>query len=261
MGCTGTGWIEPQSADPPEFMYNGDTAEVTIQYSFLPSWISTITDKADASTAGKALFNAVYAAWSQLPASSRPKLIAYGLSLGSFAGQAAFSSAQDLRDRTEGAYFAGTPNFSQPWRTIEDTRDAGSPEWLPIYEKGSTVRFAAAPKYFARPADPWNDLRVLYLQHGSDPVVWWSPHLFLHRPGWLGEPRAPDVSPHTTWFPVVTFLQVTVDQFYGTTVPNGYGHNYGNMSVDAWSAIAPPPGWTAQRAQDLQASIDKYRIE
>jgi uncharacterized membrane protein len=44
-------------------------------------------------------------------------------------------------------------------------------------------------------------------------------------------------------------------------VPNGYGHNYGNMSVDAWSAIAPPPGWTAQKTQELQATVDKYRIE
>jgi len=261
MGCTGTGWIEPQSADPPEFMYNGDTAEVTIQYSFLPSWISMITDKGKATSAGKALFNAVYAAWSKLPANDRPRLIAYGLSLGSFAGQAAFSGARDIRDRTDGGYFAGTPNASQPWRTIEDTREPGSPEWLPIFEKGVTVRFAAAPKYFARPTGPWSEPRVLYLQHGSDPVVWWSPDLFLRRPGWLSEPRAPDVSPRTVWFPVVTFLQVTVDQFYGTTVPNGYGHNYGDMSVEAWSAIAPPPGWTAQRARELQTAINQYRIE
>jgi uncharacterized membrane protein len=261
MGCTGTGWLEPQSADPPEYMYNGDSAEVSIQYSFLPSWISMITDQAKATSAGKALFNAEHAEWSKLPTGSRPKLIAYGLSLGSYACQAAFTSAQDIRDRTDGAFFAGTPNFSQPWRTIEDARAPTSPEWLPIYEKGATVRFAAAPKYFARPESSWNDPRVLFLQHGSDPVVWWSPSLFVKQPDWLKEPRAPDVSPQTTWFPVVTFLQVTVDQFYGTTVPNGYGHNYGNMSVAAWSAVAPPPGWTAQRALELQASIDQYRIE
>jgi len=91
--------------------------------------------------------------------------------------------------------------------------------------------------------------------------VWWSPSLFFHQPDWLKEPRAPDVSAQTTWFPVVTFLQVTVDQFHGTTVPNGYGHDYATMSVAAWSAVAPPPGWTAQRAQEPQASIDKYRIE
>ena len=261
MGCTGTGWIEPQSADPPEYMYNGDSAEVTIQYSDLPSWISFITDKAKATSAGKALFNAVYAEWAKLPATERPKLIAYGLSLGAFAGQSPFSGAADLRSRTDGGYFAGTPSDSQPWRSIEDGRDAGSPEWLPIYERGATVRFAAAPKDFARPAAPWDQPRVLYLQHGSDPVVWWSPSLLPSAPDWLKEPRAPDVSPDMTWLPLVTFLQVTVDQFYGTTVPNGFGHNYGNMSVEAWSAVAPPPGWTAQRAQDLQTAIDAYKIE
>jgi uncharacterized membrane protein len=261
MGATGTGWIEPQSADPPEYMYNGDTAEVTIQYSFLPSWISFITDKAKATDAGRALFNAVYARWSKLPAASRPKLIAYGLSLGSFAGQAPFSGAADFRARTDGAYFAGTPNDSQPWRKLEDSRNPGSPEWQPVYEGGRTIRWAAQPRNLAPSTDTWSSPRVAYLQHGSDPVVWWSPRLFLHRPGWLSEPRAPDVSPRTRWFPLITFLQVTVDQFLGTSVANGHGHNYGNMTVYTWSAIAAPPGWTADQAQQLQTTVDDYRIE
>jgi len=261
MGATGTGWIEPQSADPPEYMYNGDTAEVTIQYSFLPSWISFITDKAKATDAGRALFNAVYAHWNRLPAASRPKLIAYGLSLGSFAGQSPFSGAADFRARTDGAYFAGTPNDSQPWRTLEDTRDTGSPEWQPTYEGGKTIRWAAEPGNLTVATGTWSSPRVLYLQHGSDPVVWWSPRLVLHRPGWLSEPRAPDVSTETRWFPLITFLQVTVDQFLGTNVANGHGHNYGNMTVYAWSAIAAPPGWTAEKAQQLQTTVDDYRIE
>jgi len=261
MGATGTGWIEPQSADPPEYMYNGDTAEVTIQYSFLPSWISFITDKAKATDAGRALFNAVYARWSKLPATSRPKLIAYGLSLGSFAGQAPFTGAAEFRARTDGAYFAGTPNDSQPWRTFEDTRDAGSPEWQPVYEGGRTIRWASQPDNDTPAAAAWTSPRVLYLQHGSDPVVWWSPKLVLHEPGWLSEPRAPDVSPDTRWFPLITFLQLTVDQFYGTTVANGRGHNYGNMTVYAWSAIAAPPGWTVEKTQQLQATVDSYHIE
>ncbi len=261
MGCTGTGWIEPQSANPPEYMWGGDTAEVTIQYSDLPSWIATLTDRAKATSAGAALFDAVYAEWSRLPEADRPLLIAYGLSLGSYAGQAAFTDADDILARTDGAYFAGTPNMTEPWRTIEDTRDAGSPEWQPVYGGGTSVRFASGVSSFANPPGPWNTPRVAYLQHGSDPVVWWSPNLFLRRPGWLAEPRAPDVSPHTMWFPLVTFLQVTVDQFYGTTVPPGYGHNYGNMSVDTWAQVAPPPGWTAAQTQKLQARINGYAIE
>ena len=261
MGATGTGWIEPQSADPPEYMYNGDTAEVTIQYSFLPSWISFITDKAKATDAGRALFDAVYARWSKLPAAGRPNLIAYGLSLGSFAGQAPFTGAADFRAHTDGDYFAGSPNDSQPWRTLEDARDPGSPEWQPAYERGGTIRWAAAPKDLTPSDSSWTSPRVLYLQHGSDPVVWWSPRLVLYKPGWLSEPRAPDVSPDTRWFPLVTFLQVTVDQFLGTSVANGHGHNYGNMTVYAWAAIAAPPGWTADQTQQLQTTVDSYHIE
>ena len=261
MGTTGTGWIEPQSADPPEYMWSGDTAEVTIQYSSLPSWISTLVDREKATAAGKALFDAVYAEWSTLPEGDRPLLVAYGLSLGSYACQAAFSGAADIAARTDGAYFAGTPNMTEPWRTIEDTRDAGSPEWLPIFGGGKNIRFAAAPSYFSRPDGPWDQPRIAYLQHGSDPVVWWSPNLMFSRPGWLAEPRAPDVSPRTMWFPLVTFLQVTVDQFYGTTVPPGYGHNYGNMSVATWAEVAPPPTWTDAQTQALQDQINAYKIE
>ena len=53
MGTTGTGWIEPQSGDPLEYLWNGDSAEVTIQYSYLPSWISFLVDKQRAEDAGR----------------------------------------------------------------------------------------------------------------------------------------------------------------------------------------------------------------
>ena len=34
---TGTGWINEAEADALEYMYNGDAAIVSMQYSFLPS--------------------------------------------------------------------------------------------------------------------------------------------------------------------------------------------------------------------------------
>ncbi len=93
------------------------------------------------------------------------------------------------------------------------------------------------------------------MQHASDPVVWWSFDLLASRPDWLAEPRGPDVSPDTRWFPVITFLQVTVDQFFGVSVPPGHGHNYVNTIVYAWENVVRPPGWTAQRSAELQALI------
>jgi uncharacterized membrane protein len=261
MGTTGTGWIEPQSCNSVEYLWNGDTALATIQYSYLPSWISFLVDKQKAEDAGKALFAAVHERWSQLPEAERPRLLAYGLSLGSFAQQAAFPDVAAITAQTNGAVFIGTPNDTTLWRGVENGRDPGSPEWQPIVGKGRTVRFAASPPDYAKPAGPWEEPRLLYLQHASDPVVWWYWSILWSRPDWLAEPRGPDVNTKSVWFPYVSFLQVTVDQFHGTGVPNGHGHNYGNMMVSAWAQIARPPGWTDAQTLRLQRLVDGYPIE
>ncbi len=261
MGTTGTGWIEPQSCDSVEYLWSGDTALATIQYSYLPSWISFLVDKQRAEDAGQALFKAVHERWAQLPDDERPRLLAYGLSLGSFAQQAAFGSLGELRARTDGAVFIGTPNDTMLWRSVVRGRDAGSPEWQPIVGEGLGARFAASPPDYADPPGPWNAPRVLYLQHASDPIVWWYWSILWSRPDWLAEPRGPDVSTKSIWFPIVSFVQVTVDQFHGTGVPNGHGHNYGNMMVSAWAEIARPPGWTDGDTVRLQRLIDEYGIE
>jgi uncharacterized membrane protein len=260
-GATGTGWLEPQSTDAIEYMWGGDTAIATIQYSYLPSWISFLVDQDRATDAGRALFEAVYATWSTLPVDSRPKLITYGLSLGSFAAQAPFSGVQDLASRTDGALFMGTPNFTQPWRTITGDRDPGSPQWQPVYQQGRTARFAAGEGDLGTPGGSWPMPHVVFMQHASDPVVWWSPDLMSRRPDWLAEPRGPDVSPRTRWIPIITFLQVTVDQFFGVAVPPGHGHNYGNTVVYAWENVVAPPGWTPDQSAALQALIDGLPVE
>ena len=260
-GTTGTGWLEPQSVDALEYLWNGDSAIVGIQYSYLPSWISFLVDKDRASDAGTALFDAVYATWSTLPPDHRPKLIAYGLSLGSFSMQSAFGSATDLALRTDGALFVGTPDFTQPWGDITDGRDPGSPEWQPVYRDGQSVRFGTDASDLAAVGGTWASPRVVYVQHASDPVVWWSPDLLTRQPDWLAEQRGPDVSSSTRWYPFVTFVQVTVDQFFGTTVPNGHGHNYASAIVGAWQAVVPAPGVSAAQEVRLQQLIDAMPID
>ena len=260
-GATGTGWLEAQSMDSIEYMWGGDTAIASMQYSVLPSWISFLVDVDRASEAGRALFEAVYATWSRLPADRRPKLVPYGLSMGSFAAQAPFSGVQDLAARTDGALFVGTPNFTEPWATITAGRDGGSPEWQPVYQGGATVRWAAADGDLVRPGEPWTDPHVVFMQHASDPVVWWSYDLMSRRPDWLDEPRGPDVSPSTRWWPIITFLQVTVDQFFGVNVPPGHGHNYVDTIAYAWANVVAPPDWTDEKSTRLQALIDGVPLE
>lgn len=259
--ATGTGWLEPQSVDSIEYMYGGNTAIVSQQYSYLPSWISFLVDKENATIAAKALYDAVFAEWSKLPVDERPKLIAYGLSLGSFGGQSAYVGIGDLTASIDGALFMGTPNDTRLWQNVTNGREPSSPEILPVYQNGVSVRFAANNSQITSNQSNWQYPRVLYMQHASDPVVWFSFDLLLNEPDWLKEPRGPDVSPQTRWFPFVTFFQVTVDQFFGTTVPNGHGHNYANTIVNAWAAVTNPPNWSDDKRDRLQQIIDPYANE
>ena len=213
---TGTGWVEPSSATSFEYLSDGDSAIASMQYSHLPSWLSWWVDAERARDAGRALFDAVYREWSELPADARPELYVFGESLGSFGGEAAFSGDADMANRLSGALFSGPPVFNPLYRSFVDDRDPGSPEIEPVFRDGETVRFVLDPAAGEPPGDaPWDGTRVLYLQHASDPVTWWSPDLVLNRPDWLEEPRGPDVDGAMTWIPFVTFGQVTADLALG----------------------------------------------
>jgi uncharacterized membrane protein len=249
---TGTGWINEAEASALEYMYNGDTAIVSMQYSFLPSWLSFLVDKENARQSSQALFEAVDAAVREMPEASRPKLVVFGESLGSFGGEAPFLSLNNLIARTDGALFSG-PTFNNTiWTDLTHNRDAGSPEWLPIFDKGENVRFAATADNLGRPPDPWSTPRVVYLQHASDPIAWWNPDLLFTKPDWLREPRGYDVSPRMEWIPVVTFLQVSADMAVAVDVPDGHGHVYVRDVANAWAAIMQPPGWTPAKTDALR---------
>ena len=252
---TGTGWLNPAMIDPLEYMYNGDTAVVALQYSYLPSWISFLVDKAPATEAGQDLFDAVYARWHSLPPGQRPRLVEFGESLGSFGGEAAFSGTDDLRDRTSGALWVGPTNSNALWGRFTAFRDPGSPPWRPVYQGGRTVRFGSAPSQLLSPESgggAWEHPRVVYLQNPSDPIVWWSWQLAFHQPDWLRGRRPPDVSPAMHWYPLVTCWQVAADLALSTAVPPGHGHSYGvAQAAGAWASIIPPPGWTPGRTAEL----------
>lgn len=258
---TGTGWIEQSATDALAYTAGGDVAMASIQYSYLPSWISFVVDRDNAREAGKALYDQVYDYWRTLPADRRPQLVAYGLSLGSFGGQAAFSGLSDLQARTEGAIFVGTPHDSQPWGSFVTRRDQGSPEILPVYQDGKNVRFVATNPEIDADQVGWEASRVLYMQHASDPVVWWSLNLLFSRPDWLSEAPGFDRTADMHWIPVVTFLQVSVDQFFATTVPNGHGHNYANTMVSGWDAVLRDTPWTDSQLSELQEIITGYTNE
>src|SRR5829696_1751331 len=253
---TGSGWIDPASVDTFEYMTGGDSAIVAIQYSYLPSWISYLVDQQKAREAGRELFDAVYDRWSKLPGEDRPRLVVSGESLGSYGGETAFSGEYDLRNRTSGAIFAGPPNFNTLFREFTEDRDAGSPEIAPVYRDGRTVRFDDRPGPPIEPASvAWNGPRVLYMQHPSDPIVWWTPRLLLTEPDWLREPRGHDVLGAVRWLPFVTFWHFIFNDTVATEVPGGHGHKYTSEYVDAWATVLQPADWTEAKASRLREIV------
>ena len=189
----------------------------------------------------------------RLPLDDRPELLLFGESLGSFGAESAFSGADDIRNRVDGMLLVGPPNRNELWREFVADRDDGSTEILPRYENGTTIRFAReAATDLDQPPTPWAAPRVAYLQHPSDPIVWWSPRLMLSRPDWLREPRGADVSPAIRWYPFVTFWQVTADMAFAVDAPDGHGHRYSADYADGWAELAQPPGWTDADTERLR---------
>jgi uncharacterized membrane protein len=253
--ATGNGWINPKVADSLEYLYAGNTAEVSLQYSYLPSAVSFLVDQTKAGDAAKDLIDAVLAHVHRMPSEHRPRVVVYGESLGSYGIERAFGNVGALRAHVDGALLVG-PTFANPvWKRLTAERAKGSPQWLPRLPAATGVTFAHTPQDLAGVADSRTTSRVVYLQNASDPVTWWNVDLAYRRPPWTRAPRAPDRSPSLRWFPFVTFLQTAADLANSLGVPAGHGHYFGANVVDGWVAVAKPPGWTHADTTRLRAVV------
>ncbi|QDT10549.1 alpha/beta hydrolase [Planctomycetes bacterium K23_9] len=257
---TGTGWLDPSSVDPLEYLHNGNIATVSMQYSYLPSWLTIMVDPDRSRHAAKALFRHVYSHWSSLDQKTRPKLYLFGLSLGSLGSEAALDFYNLIGDPIDGAVLSGPPFPSTMWPELVRDREPGTPAWLPRFRDGELIRFMDGKESSAEePHADWGVMRIVYLQHGSDPMVWFSPSLAWHQPAWLLGERAPDVSPYFRWFPVVTFLQVGFDVPLATSAPLGYAHNYSPSEyIDAWVEVTSPAKWTVEDTDKLKAKYADF---
>jgi uncharacterized membrane protein len=252
--ATGTGWVDANVTDSLEYMYAGDTALVSMQYSYLPSWLSFLVDQSKVTETATALIGAVQQRLATMPADQRPKLLLFGESLGSYGTETSQGNLAALSGGADGTLLVGPPFANPIWRDLVAGRESGTPVWRPVVDGGGTVRFARAATDLR--AGPAGAPKLVYLQNSSDPIVWWSPSLLVEPPEWLDDPRGPDVSPEMRWYPGVTFWQTLVDQFFANGVPAGHGHVYGSGVVDGWAALQPPDGWTTADTERLRALLD-----
>jgi len=263
---TGTGWVDENVADSLEFLHNGDTAQIAMQYSYLPSWVSFLVDRSEASSTGEQLITAVVDRVNDMNPADRPKLFVFGESLGSFGTESAFTSPRNLLSNVDGALLVG-PTFVNPLHgRLTRDRDPGSPVWRPVVNGGQSVRFAVAPSDLTDVAlypegQDWTEPRVVYLQNSSDPITYFDPALLFSKPAWLEGERGPDVSDDMIWMPVVTFWQVAADMAFSMGVPAGHGHRYGANVVDGWVQVFAPSEWSDADTAALRDLVDRRAEE
>jgi len=259
---TGTGWVDPAAMDSLEYLLRGDVASVAVQYSYLTSWLSLLFEPGYGADTASALFDLVYDYWRQLPEDGRPNLYLYGLSLGALNSDLSVDLYDVIGDPFQGALWSGPPFSTATWRNLTADRNPGSPAWLPRFRDGSVVRFTNQTNTLDEAEAPWGPLRTVYLQYASDPVTFFDPPSVYREPSWMQAPRGPDVADEFRWFPVITFLQLTVDLMAATTAPMGYGHVYAHEHyIDGWMEVTEPQGWTPADIDRLKTLFIEQRQE
>lgn len=250
---TGTGWMDAASYDVLEYMHDGDVATVAAQYSYLQSPLALIFETNAGLDQATALMNRVYQHWLTLPRETRPKLYMHGISLGAWSSMYAFNPFQMMNEPIDGALWVGPPFPSTLWNQANSARTPGSPIILPEVDDGVVIRYASQFAKPLRSGKPWGRVHILFLQYGSDPIVFYSPSALWREPLWMREKLAPDVSPKLSFTPIVTQLQLTVDLLLSTAPPPGFGHTYHARDyIDAWAAVTEPDNWSDEAAERLK---------
>ena len=239
---TGSGWVDEWQVQPLEFLTRGNCATASLQYSYVPSVLNWLTGLEPAQEASAALFAAVRAELDLMDEADRPALFVCGESLGAFASQSVFESFEDVLARVDGALWVGTPAFTPMHAALTAARHKGSPEVAPVVNNGRRVRFVNEPSdlrtdLYGRELGPWGFPRVVYAQHPSDPVVWWTNKLIWTQPDWLRERAGRDVSLNVEFTRFATYIQVLADLPVAGTAPGGHGHTYHEELIPLWRGI------------------------
>ena len=254
---TGTGWMDPGSHDPVEYMHNGDIATVTAQYSYLQSPLALILETSTGLEQAMALQDVVHGYWKTLPEDARPRLYVHGLSLGAWSSMHATNLFRMLDVPIDGAFWAGPTFPSGFWNYVQSQRTPGSPWVLPTIGDGSLIRYASHTADASEAAAEWDNMRIAFLQYSSDPIVFYDPASLWRAPPWMRDPPAPDMSEHFIFMPVVTQFQLALDMALSFGAPPGHGHAYFAQDyIGPWVEVTAPEGWTAADTRKLKMHCD-----
>lgn len=232
---TGSGWVDAGSTRPLEYVLHGDVATVATQYSYLPSWLSFVTDRQRVTDSATELIQHVSAVVREMPEEERPEIYVFGESLAAYGIQRAYVDDPILNSNVTSTFLAGPPGFSKLYEYYVESRQPGSPSYNPVVGEDRNVVFVSN-------TDEYDDITtkpsMLYVVNPTDPVSRWDGELLWSRPPWVrDEINAGLISEHFVWRPIVTFFQVTVDMMLSRHFESGYAHNYDAAGGGAWALI------------------------
>jgi uncharacterized membrane protein len=230
---TGSGYVNYIATNTVQYFTLGDCAMVTLQYSKRPSPLS-LTKVSVAREQNRLLWMRILSRLRDVPRGERPKVVAFGESLGAHTSQDAFLHLGTLGPQTLGldrALWIGTPSGSKWSHEIagEDRYDA-DPDLVAVVNDFGELE-ALGPERRAR-------LRYVLLSHDNDGVTKFGLDLLARRPSWLDpdRPRPEEVPPFSPrgipasmrWRPVTTFFQGLIDM-KNAQAPGAYrawAHDY-----------------------------------
>jgi uncharacterized membrane protein len=223
---TGTGYVNYAAVSILEFLSRGNCATVAMQYAARPS-VLALRRVGEGRTHMRMLLDGIQARLRDRPATSRPKIVLFGESLGAWTSQDPFvgQGVQGLVDAgIDYAIWIGTPHFSK-WKNQVLAAPSG--------DDGTKVGvFNDIDEYRALEPAARDALRYVMITHHDDGVALFGPELAIQSPHWLGDPasRPSSVPKGMRWVPTTTFFQVLVDMKNSANVVPGVfeakGHDY-----------------------------------
>jgi len=249
---TWTGWIDPKSIGALELLLKWDVATVWVQYSYLPSWLTLLSDYEAWQESARRIFEVIYGYWSSLPIDTRPKLYLHWLSLGSRYSETSSDIWDIIADPYNGALWVWPTYGNELWNRFTRQRNSESSFFSPTYWNDSLVRFFTQYGTSSDVSKDWWIFRILYFQYASDAVTFFSPQSFWRAPEWMSEELPPDVSPELRFIPVVTFFQLLTDNLTATSTREWHGHTYATKDyLTAWYRLIEPEDIFEEKYQEL----------
>ncbi len=258
---TGTGYVNYVAVESTEYMTLGNSAAVTLQYSKRPSFLSL--DRAgEGETQYRMLIEAIDQCLRDRPRGKRPRVVAFGESLGAWTSQDAFEGTGTLGLQTHGidrALWIGSP-FAGKWH--KQIHGPASPD----IDRALLGEFNAFENVEALEPAVRDGIRYVMISHDNDAVVHFSPDLAVQAPYWLQDPgsRPASVPKSERWWSPITFVQTLVDMKNAANVVPGVfeakGHDYR-------ADLAPFVRWIFDlRATDAQLeriveAMRRYEVE